>query len=133
MRSPTLIGSFIFGMSFFVEALAVFQLATVAELFGMEDLNDLTRFELIWIWLFGVIAGLGLGLGIGTSDAYSSEGTSDWTIIGGVAAAGVIGVSMWLLMSDTEPFGIASAFIAAVMAIFGLIFAIVSYGGERGY
>jgi hypothetical protein len=133
LKTPTLIGSFIFGLSFFVEALAIFELVTVAELFGMDAPSDKTRFELIWIWAFGVISGVGLGMGLGPSHGYSSDETSDWTIVGGVAAAGVIGVSLWLLITESDPLGLGMAFLAAIMALGGLLLAIASYGSESPY
>lgn len=132
MKTPTLIGSFIFGLSFFVEALAVFELVTVAELFGMDPPSEKTRFELIWIWAFGMVAGVGLGMGLGPALGYTSDETSDWTIVGGVAAAGVIGVSLWLIM-DSDPLGVGIAFLAAIMALGGLLLAIASYSSEGGY
>jgi hypothetical protein len=133
LKTPTLIGSFIFGLSFFVEALAVFELVTVAELFGMDAPSEKTRFELIWIWAFGIVAGVGLGMGLGPAHGYASDETSDWTIVGGVAAAGVIGISLWLLITESDPLGIGMAFLAAIMALGGLLLAIASYGSEGGY
>ncbi|MFX0113817.1 MAG: hypothetical protein ACFFB3_04660 [Candidatus Hodarchaeota archaeon] len=133
MKTPTLIGSFILGLSFFVEALAIFELVTVADLFGLDAPSEKDRFELIWIWIFGVIAGVGLGMGLGPAHGYSSEETSDWTIIGGVAAAGVIGISLWLVITNSDALAIILAFIAALMAMGGLVLAIASYGSESGY
>lgn len=133
LKTATLIGSFVLGLSFFVEALAVFELVTVAEIFGMDPPSDNNRFELIWIWVFGLVAGIGLGMGLGPSTGYSSDETSDWTIVGGVSAAGVIGISLWLVITDSDGLGIGIAFIAALMALGGLLLAIASYGSSDGY
>ncbi|MHA2233031.1 MAG: hypothetical protein ACXAB4_11115 [Candidatus Hodarchaeales archaeon] len=133
MKTPTLIGSFILGLSFFIEALAVFELVTVADIFGMDAPSDKNRFELIWIWAFGLVAGVGLGMGLGPSTGYSSDETSDWTIVGGVSAAGVIGISLWLVITNSDSLGIGLAFFAAVMALVGLLLAIASYGAEGSY
>ena len=133
MRTPTLIGSFVFGFSVFIEALAVFQLATVAEIFGLDPPSDEARFELLWIWFFGLISGIGLGMGLGPSDGYSSGETSDWTIVGGVSAAGMIGTALWLLLTNSDPLGLGIAFLAAIMALGGLLLAIASYGSGDAY
>jgi hypothetical protein len=120
MKTPTLVGTIIFGFSILVTAIAALRLDFIA-----TDLPRTEYFELFFIWVAGVVGGLGMGYGSRESFGYN-EGNNA-TIIGGLGFVGSIILAIWMLVNEYPPFmGILVAFIGAVLALIGLYIVVVS-------
>ena len=77
MKTPTLIGTIIFGISLLVVAIGALRLD-----FLIASLPTQEYFELFFIWIAGIVGGIGLGYGSRESYGYS-EGNNA-TIVGGL-------------------------------------------------
>ena len=66
MKTPTLIGTIIFGFSILVTAIGALRLD-----FIITDLPRTEYFELFFIWATGVIGGIGMGYGSRESLGYN--------------------------------------------------------------
>jgi len=120
MKTPTLIGTLIFGSSFLVVAIAAIRLD-----FLITDLPETQYFELFFIWLAGIIAGIGIGYGNRESFGYNEGNTA--TIIGGLGLVGSMVISVWMFIMESPPLpGVIIAFIGAVLAVIGLYIVVVS-------
>jgi hypothetical protein len=120
MKTPTLIGTIIFGLSILVTAIAVFRLDFIT---GAEGTSEF--FELLFIWIAGIIGGFGMGYGSRESFGYN-EGNNA-TIIGGMGFILSIILGVWMLINESPPIeGIAIAFVGSMLALIGLYIVIVS-------
>ncbi|MHA1977275.1 MAG: hypothetical protein ACW98F_14545 [Candidatus Hodarchaeales archaeon] len=120
MKTPTLIGTIIFGLSILVTAIAAFRLDFIVT----DDIRT-EYFELFFIWIAGIVGGFGMGYGSRESFGYN-EGNNA-TIIGGMGFIVSVILAIWMLINDYPPvLGIAIAFIGAILAIIGLYIVIVS-------
>ncbi|MHA2173938.1 MAG: hypothetical protein ACXAB2_05745 [Candidatus Hodarchaeales archaeon] len=120
MKTPTLVGTIIFGISLLVTAIAVFRLDIF--LTGEERIE---YFELFFIWIAGVVGGLGMGYGSRESFGYSDGNSS--TIIGGLGFVGSFVLAVWMLVNDYPPvLGIVVALVGAILALIGLYIVAVS-------
>ena len=120
MKTPTLVGTIIFGISILVTAIAVFRLDIF--LSGEERVE---YFELFFIWIAGVIGGLGMGYGSRENFGYSDGNSS--TIIGGLGFVGSFLLAVWMLVEDYPPvLGIGIALFGAILALIGLYIVAVS-------
>ena len=117
MKTPTLIGTLIFGMSILVIVLA-----------ALPPPPQPQYFELFLIWIFGGIGGVGLGYGSRESFGYSEGSTA--TIIGGLGLALCLVVSflMYFYGKGINPpiDSIIIAFVSAILEIVGLYMLVVS-------
>ncbi len=114
MKTPTLIGTLIFGMSILVIVLA-----------ALPPPPQPLYFELFLIWIFGGIGGVGLGYGSRESFGYN-EGSSA-TIIGGLGLALSLVVSVLMYFYGYPPIdSIIIAFVSAILEIVGLYMLVVS-------
>ena len=120
MKTPTLIGTIIFGFSILVTAIGALRLD-----FIITDLPRTEYFELFFIWITGVIGGIGMGYGNRESFGYS-EGNNA-TIVGGLGFVGSIILGVWMIVNDYPPFyGILIALLGAILALIGLYVVVVS-------
>ncbi|MFX0184508.1 MAG: hypothetical protein ACFE95_15605 [Candidatus Hodarchaeota archaeon] len=120
MKTPTLIGTLIFVISFLVVAIAAVQLGVL-----VPDLAGQQYFELFFIWIAGVVGGIGLGYGSRESFGYSEN--TNATIVGGIGLGASIIIAVWMLITGTPPLeGIILAFVSAILAIIGLYMTVVS-------
>ena len=120
MKTPTLVGTIIFGISILITAIAVFRL----DIFLAGD-ERIEYFELFFIWIAGVIGGLGMGYGSRESFGYSDGNSS--TIIGGLGFIGSFVIAVWMLVNDSPPLmGIGIALVGAILALIGLYIVAVS-------
>ena len=122
MKTPTLIGTIIFGISILVVAIAALRLD-----FLVNDplVEGKQYWELFFIWISGIIGGIGLGYGNRESLGYGDGNSA--TIIGGLGLIGSIVISVWMIVNDTPPLiGIVVAFISAILAVIGLYMMVVS-------
>ena len=120
MKTPTLIGTIIFGISLLVVAIAALRLD-----FLDPSLPTQEYFELFFIWIAGIVGGIGLGYGGRESYGYG-EGNNA-TIIGGLGLTATIIISVWMFVQDTPPLmGVIVGFIGALLAIVGLYMMVVS-------
>ncbi|MHA2346493.1 MAG: hypothetical protein ACXACP_07225 [Candidatus Hodarchaeales archaeon] len=120
MKTPTLVGTIIFGISLLVTAIAVFRLDIF--LTGEERIE---YFELFFIWIAGVVGGLGMGYGSRESFGYSDGNSS--TIIGGLGFVGSFVLAVWMLVNDYPPvLGVVVALVGAILALIGLYIVAVS-------
>jgi hypothetical protein len=120
MKTPTLIGTIIFGFSILVTAIGALRLD-----FIITDLPRTEYFELFFIWATGVIGGIGMGYGSRESFGYN-EGNNA-TIIGGLGFVGSIILAVWMIVNDYPPFfGILIALLGATLALIGLYVVVVS-------
>ncbi|MHA2053841.1 MAG: hypothetical protein ACW99F_09605 [Candidatus Hodarchaeales archaeon] len=120
MKTPTLVGTIVFGISLLVTAIAVFRLDIF--LTGEERIE---YFELFFIWIAGVVGGLGMGYGSRESFGYSDGNSS--TIIGGLGFVGSFVLAVWMLVNDYPPvLGIVVALVGAILALIGLYIVAVS-------
>lgn len=119
MKTPTLVGTIIFGFSILVTAIAAFRLDFIVTGPRTE------YFELFFIWIAGIVGGFGMGYGSRESFGYS-EGNNA-TIIGGMGFIVSVILAIWMLINDYPPMmGITIAFIGAILALIGLYVVIVS-------
>jgi hypothetical protein len=120
MKTPTLVGTIIFGISILITAIAVFRL----DIFLAGD-ERIEYFELFFIWIAGVIGGLGMGYGSRESFGYSDGNSS--TIIGGLGFIGSFLIAVWMLVNDYPPLmGIGIALVGAILALIGLYIVAIS-------
>ncbi|MHA1993787.1 MAG: hypothetical protein ACW97Z_04550 [Candidatus Hodarchaeales archaeon] len=120
MKTPTLIGTIVFGFSILVTAIAVFRLD-----FILTSEPRAEYFELFFIWIAGIVGGFGMGYGSRESFGYN-EGNNA-TIIGGMGFIVSVILAVWMMINETPPFmGIAIAFIGSILALIGLYIVIVS-------
>ena len=120
MKTPTFIGTIIFGFSILVTAIAALRLD-----FIITDLPRTEYFELFFVWVAGVIGGIGMGYGSRESFGYN-EGNNA-TIIGGLGFIGSIILAVWMIFSEYPPFfGILIALLGAILALIGLYVVVVS-------
>ncbi|MFW9825917.1 MAG: hypothetical protein ACFFE4_23460 [Candidatus Thorarchaeota archaeon] len=120
MRTPTLIGTIIFGLSILVIAIGALRLD-----FLVPTYTGGAKFELIFIWISGIVGGIGLGYGSRESYGYGENNTA--TIIGGLGFIGSIVIAVWMLVNGTPPLeGIVVGFVSAILAIIGLYMMVVS-------
>ncbi len=127
MRTPTLIGGILFGTSFLFAAIAIIRPNAVEP----SLTTDIQYFELFFIWLSGIIAGVALGISNRESDYMWGENNQIWTLIGGMAFIGIFILAFWFLLLKTVVLpAIVVAVIAAILAFVGLFFAVVSMSTE---
>ncbi|WP_455142012.1 hypothetical protein [Candidatus Hodarchaeum mangrovi] len=120
MKTPTLIGTLIFGSSFLIVAIAAIRLD-----FILTDLPETQYFELFFIWIAGIIGGIGIGYGNRESYGYNEGNTA--TIIGGLGLVGSMIITVWMFIMESPPLlGVIIAFISAVLAVIGLYIVVVS-------
>ncbi|NHJ02214.1 MAG: hypothetical protein EAX86_08755 [Candidatus Heimdallarchaeota archaeon] len=120
MKTPTLIGTIIFGISLLVVAIGALRLD-----FLDPSLPTQEYFELFFIWIAGIAGGIGLGYGSRESYGYS-EGNNA-TIIGGLGLTAAIIISVWMFVQETPPLmGVIIGFVGAILAIVGLYMMVVS-------
>jgi len=120
MKTPTLIGTIIFGLSILVIAIGALRLDFLIPAYAGQQF-----FELIFIWISGIVGGIGLGYGSRESYGYSDNNTA--TIIGGLGLIGSIVIAVWMLVNGTPPLeGIVVGFVSAILAIIGLYMMVVS-------
>ncbi|MFX0171666.1 MAG: hypothetical protein ACFE9L_07080 [Candidatus Hodarchaeota archaeon] len=120
MKTPTLIGTIIFVISFLVVAIAAIRL----DVFVPAE-SGKQYFELFFIWISGVVGGIGLGYGSRESFGYSEN--SNATIIGGIGLGASLIIAVWMFIMETPPLpGIILAFVGAILAIIGLYMTVVS-------
>ncbi|PWI49164.1 hypothetical protein CEE45_03225 [Candidatus Heimdallarchaeota archaeon B3_Heim] len=120
MKTPTLLGTIIFGFSILVTAIAVFRLDFIVTADARTE-----YFELFFIWIAGIVGGLGMGYGSRESFGYN-EGNNA-TIIGGLGFIVSVILAIWMMINDSPPFvGIAIAFVGAILALIGLYIVVVS-------
>ncbi|MFX0051067.1 MAG: hypothetical protein ACFFAJ_14805 [Candidatus Hodarchaeota archaeon] len=120
MKTPTLIGTIIFVISFLVVAIAAIRL----DVFVPAEAGK-QYFELFFIWISGVVGGIGLGYGSRESFGYSEN--SNATIIGGIGLGASLIIAVWMFIMETPPLaGIILAFVGAILAIIGLYMTVVS-------
>ncbi len=120
MKTPTLIGTIIFGISFLIIAIATFRID-----FLFPTLEENQYFELFFIWIAGIVGGIGLGYGNRESFGYGNNNAA--TIIGGLGFIGTIVLSVLMIIYETPPIeGIGVAFVSAILAIIGLYMVAVS-------
>ena len=120
MKTPTLVGTIIFGFSLLVTAIAALRLDFIL---GTDVRAE--YFELFFIWAAGIIGGLGIGYGSRESFGYN-EGNNA-TIIGGLGFIGSIIIAIWMMVNAHPPFaGIIIALVGAILALIGLYIVVVS-------
>ncbi len=120
MKTPTLVGTIIFGLSILVTAIAALRLDFIIT---TEPRTE--YFELFFIWTAGIIGGLGMGYGSRESFGYD-EGNNA-TIIGGLGFIGSIILAIWMMVNEHPPFvGIIIALVGAILALVGLYIVAVS-------
>jgi len=120
MKTPTLLGTIIFGFSILVTAIGALRLD-----FIITDLLRTEYFELFFIWVTGVIGGIGMGYGSRESFGYN-EGNNA-TIIGGLGFVGSIIIAIWMMVNGSPPLeGVIIALLGAILALIGLYVVVVS-------
>ena len=120
MKTPTLVGTIIFGFSLLVTAIAALRLDFII---GTDVRVE--YFELFFIWAAGIIGGLGIGYGSRESFGYN-EGNNA-TIIGGLGFIGSIILAIWMMVNEYPPFaGIIIALVGSILALIGLYVVVVS-------
>jgi hypothetical protein len=120
MKTPTLVGTIIFGFSLLVTAIAALRLDFIL---GTDVRVE--YFELFFIWAAGIVGGLGIGYGSRESFGYN-EGNNA-TIIGGLGFIGSIIIAIWMMVNEHPPFaGIIIALVGAILALIGLYIVVVS-------
>lgn len=125
LKTPTLIGGIIFGLSFLGEAIAIFMLDRVSTY--PPDIYP----QLALPFICGIISGLGIGLAIRSgSFGWGEDDNSLFTLVGGVGFAGIIVFSVIFYLLETPPIGIIISTVAAIMALIGLIFGLASYESD---
>ncbi len=120
MKTPTLLGTIVFGFSILITAIAVFRLDFILTSEPRDE-----YFELSFIWIAGIIGGFGMGYGSRESFGYN-EGNNA-TIIGGMGFIVSVILAIWMMINETPPLmGIAIAFVGSILALIGLYIVIVS-------
>ncbi len=120
MKTPTLIGTIIFGISLLVVAIAALRLDFLDQTLPTQE-----HFELFFIWIAGIVGGIGLGYGGRESYGYGESNNA--TIVGGLGLTATIVISVWMFVQETPPLmGVIVGFIGALLAIIGLYMMVVS-------
>lgn len=120
VKTPTFIGTMIFAVSMLAVLIPTFRLD-----FLDANVGTGTYFELLLIWIAGIVGGLGMGYGSRESYGYG-EGNNA-TIIGGLGLGAAFILVAWFIINETVPLmGVLVAAGSALLAIVGLYMVAVS-------
>ncbi|MHA2299252.1 MAG: hypothetical protein ACXAEU_19560 [Candidatus Hodarchaeales archaeon] len=128
-RLPVFVGSFLFGISLLVCAVAMLMVNV------LDPTNYSYGYMFPWaalIYVSGIVAGIGIGFAMGGEEEYKRLNTA----LGALGLAGIVAFTFWFIMlsttySDNFPFmGIMAALGAAVIAFIGLWIAVVGYSAD---
>ncbi|MFW9990549.1 MAG: hypothetical protein ACFFD4_00685 [Candidatus Odinarchaeota archaeon] len=129
-RLPIFIGSFLFGISIFVCAVAVLLVNVLDSTIGPEGYGTIFLWGAL-IYISGIVAGVGVGFAIAGEEEYKKANTA----LGAIGLAGIVAFSFWFMMlstsyNDFPLMGIIASLVAAVIAFIGLWIAIVGRSNE---
>ncbi|MFX0094057.1 MAG: hypothetical protein ACFFBD_20130 [Candidatus Hodarchaeota archaeon] len=126
MKTPTLLGGILFGLSFLGEAIAIFLLDRVS------TYPPAIYPQLALPFISGIVSGLGIGLAIRTGSlGWGEDDNSLYTLIGGIGFAGIIVFAVIFYLLETPLMGIIISAGSGVLALIGLVLGLASY--EGGY
>ena len=120
MKTPTLLGIFIVGLSFIGIIIASFRLTLL-----FPDELETIYLEFFIIWLAGLFGGIGLGYGNRENFGFSENNVS--TILGGIGLVTSFVISVLMFIFNTHPVsGVLLAFISSIIAAFGVYMVVIS-------
>ncbi len=126
MRTPALLGSIIFTISFMVAILTML-------LPGVFDssVSGKQFFVLISVWASGIVAGVGLGYSVQEKAAWAGESNLP-TFIGGVGLGGIFVLAFLFFLFNFVP-SIAVTIgniVSGILAFIGIFFVVASSGSS---
>ncbi len=124
MRTPALIGSIIFTISFMIAILAML-------LPGVFDQNQSGTqfFILVTVWASGIVAGAGLGYSVQEKAAWAGESNLP-TFIGGIGLGGIFVLSLLFYLFGVVPSLLVTigGIVSGILSFIGIFFVVASSG-----
>ncbi len=126
MRTPALIGSIIFTISFMI-AILVMLLPGVFD----PDVSGQQFFVLITVWASGIVAGIGLGYSVQEKAAWAGESNLP-TFIGGVGLGGIFVLALLFFLFTFVPslLVIVGSIVSGILSFVGIFFVVASSGAS---